>query len=99
MTAARWCAIWRSTFDFLFDKFNRFAFYQTKEDSYVVPETGHVDIYKMQVENQPRTNTPEVFGLHSNAEIGYFNTASRDIFSQILSLQSGAGSGGSASSK
>lgn len=85
--------------DFLFDKFNRFAFYQTKEDSYVVPETGHVDIYVTQVENQPRVNTPEVFGLHSNAEMGFFTTASRDILSQILSLQSGAGSGGGGASK
>jgi dynein heavy chain len=85
--------------DFLFDKFNRFAFFQTREDSYVVPETGHVDIYKTQVENQPRVNTPEVFGLHSNAEIGYFTTASRDILTHILSLQSGAGSGGGGSSK
>jgi len=85
--------------DFLFDKFNRFAFFQTKEDSYVVPETGHVDIYKTQVENQPRVNTPEVFGLHSNAEIGYFTTSSRDILTQVLSLQSGAGSGGGGASK
>jgi dynein heavy chain len=85
--------------DFLFDKFNRFAFYQTKEDSYVVPENGHVDIYKTQVENQPRVNTPEVFGLHSNAEIGYFTTASKDTLQQILSLQSGAGGGGGGQSK
>jgi len=85
--------------DFLFDKFNRFAFYPTDEDSYVVPETGHVDIYKTQVENQPRVNKPEVFGLHSNAEIGYFTTASRSIFDQIISLQSGAGGGGGGASK
>jgi len=85
--------------DFLFDKFNRFAFYQTKEDSYVVPENGHVDIYKTQVENQPRLNTPEVFGLHSNAEIGYFTTMSTDTLSQILSLQSGSGGGGGGASK
>jgi len=80
--------------DFLFDKFNRFAFYPTTEDSYVVPETGHADIYKTQVENQPRVNTPEVFGLHSNAEIGYFTNFSGENLSQILSLQSGAGGGG-----
>jgi len=85
--------------DFLFDKFNRFAFYQTKEDSYVVPENGHADIYKTQVENQPRVNTPEVFGLHSNAEIGYFTTASTETLFQILSLQSGAATGGGGSSK
>merc|ERR1712196_494932 len=85
--------------DFLFDKFNRFAFYQTKEDSYVVPEHGHADVYKTQVENQPRVNKPEVFGLHSNAKIGYFTTASMDTLSQILSLQSGSGAGGSGASK
>jgi len=84
--------------DFLFDKFNRFSFYPTKEDSYVVPETGHVDIYKQQVENQPRVNTPEVFGLHSNAEIGYFTDFSKENLSNILSLQSGAsGASGGAS--
>jgi len=85
--------------DFLFDKFNRFAFYHTQEDSYVVPEHGHVDIYKTQVENQPRVNTPEVFGLHSNAEIGYFTTASKDILGQIFSLQSGSGAAGGGASK
>jgi len=85
--------------DFLFDKFNRFAFYQTQEDSYVVPATGHVDVYKTQVENQPRVNTPEVFGLHSNAEIGYFTTASKDILNQIFSLQSGTSGGAGGQSK
>jgi len=85
--------------DFLFDKFNRFAFYQTNEDSYVVPQTGHVDIYKTQVENQPRVNTPEVFGLHSNAEIGYFTTSSRDILGHVLSLQSGSGAAAGGASK
>ena len=57
------------------------------------------DSYKTQVENQPRVNTPEVFGLHSNAEIGYFTTASKDTLQQILSLQSGAGGGGGGQSK
>merc|ERR1712086_953416 len=49
------------------------------------------DVYSNQVENQPRVNTPEVFGLHSNAEIGYFTTASKEIFEQALVLGSGAG--------
>jgi len=81
--------------DFLFDDFNRFEFYPTEDEFYVVPVTGSLDIYHNQVENQPRTNTPEVFGLHSNAEIGYFTTASREVFEQALILGSGAGSGSS----
>jgi len=80
--------------DFLFDEFNRFEFYPTEDEFYVVPVTGSLDIYHNQVENQPRVNTPEVFGLHSNAEIGYFTTASKEIFEQKLVLGAGAGGGG-----
>eukprot|EP00656_Telonema_subtile_P031897 TRINITY_DN3494_c0_g1_i5.p1 TRINITY_DN3494_c0_g1~~TRINITY_DN3494_c0_g1_i5.p1 ORF type:complete len:513 (+),score=163.03 TRINITY_DN3494_c0_g1_i5:92-1630(+) len=80
--------------DFLFDDFNRFEFFPTEDEFYLVPVTGSLDIYHNQVENQPRVNTPEVFGLHSNAEIGYFTTASKDLFEQALTLGSGAGGGG-----
>lgn len=41
-------------------------------------------------------NTPEVFGLHSNAEIGYYTKSARDMWMQLIELQpqtsdSGAG--------
>jgi dynein heavy chain len=78
----------------LFDDFNRFEFYPTEDEFYLVPVTGSREIYCNQVENQPRVNTPEVFGLHSNAEIGYFTTASKEIFEQKLVLGAGAGGGG-----
>lgn len=39
------------------------------------------------IESLPLTNTPEVFGLHSNAEIGYYTNATKEIWSYLLELQ------------
>ena len=32
-------------------------------------------------------NTPEVFGLHANAEINYFTRATKDMWSLLVELQ------------
>lgn len=40
-----------------------------------------------EIESLPLANTPEVFGLHSNAEIGYYTQAARDMWSHLLELQ------------
>lgn len=40
-----------------------------------------------EVESLPLANTPEVFGLHPNAEIGYYTQAARDMWSHLLELQ------------
>lgn len=39
------------------------------------------------IEALPLANTPEVFGLHSNAEIGYYTQAARDMWGHLLELQ------------
>lgn len=39
------------------------------------------------IEALPLANTPEVFGLHSNAEIGYYTKAARDMWHHLLELQ------------
>lgn len=39
------------------------------------------------IEALPLANTPEVFGLHSNAEIGYYTQAARDMWAHLLELQ------------
>jgi dynein heavy chain, axonemal len=48
------------------------------------------------IESLPLTNTPEVFGLHPNAEIGYYTKSTRDMWEQLIELQpqSGETSGG-----
>lgn len=44
------------------------------------------------IEALPLANTPEVFGLHSNAEIGYYTQAARAMWAHLLELQPQTGS-------
>lgn len=44
------------------------------------------------IEALPLTNTPEVFGLHPNAEIGYYTKSARDMWEQLIELQPQSGS-------
>lgn len=39
------------------------------------------------IESLPLANTPEVFGLHANAEINYFTRTTKDIWAQLVELQ------------
>jgi dynein heavy chain len=47
----------------------------------------------------PIINTTEVFGLHPNAEITYYNNAAKNIWMDLLLMKSSdsAGSGGASS--
>lgn len=40
-----------------------------------------------EIENLPLVNTPEVMGLHSNAEIGYYTQAAKDMWTHLIDLQ------------
>lgn len=40
-----------------------------------------------EIEILPLANTPEVFGLHPNAEIGYYSQAARDMWTHLIELQ------------
>ena len=54
------------------------------------------DQYLEAIELLPLANTPEVFGLHANAEINYFTRATKDLWIQLVELQpqtTDAGSG------
>ncbi|KAE9205971.1 Dynein heavy chain 10, axonemal [Phytophthora fragariae] len=90
--------------DFLFDDCQRFYFSRSGFD-YVLP--GALDgnssplalelgDYVATVETLPLTNSPAVFGLHPNAEIGYYTNMSKSVWKDLISLQprsaqSGAG--------
>ena len=39
------------------------------------------------IETLPLSNTPEVFGLHPNAEIGYYTNAAKEMWSHLVELQ------------
>ena len=73
--------------DFIFDTFQPFHFYHNSEVDYFIPPDGTRDSYIDYLEGLPLANTPEVFGLHTNAEIGYFTHAAKDMWSQLVELQ------------
>uniref|UniRef100_A0A8C2AJS1 Dynein heavy chain 10, axonemal-like n=1 Tax=Cyprinus carpio TaxID=7962 RepID=A0A8C2AJS1_CYPCA len=47
-----------------------------------------------EIESLPLANTAEVFGLHPNAEIGYYTQAARDIWTHLIELQPQTGDSG-----
>lgn len=82
--------------EFLFDTFQPFHFYYNEERGidYALPSgpvnnSGkiHRDVYANMIEKMDLVNSPEVFGLHANAEIGYLTNASRSLWTDLIELQ------------
>ncbi|XP_021113284.1 dynein heavy chain 10, axonemal isoform X1 [Heterocephalus glaber] len=73
--------------DFLFDAFQPFHFFQSKGVDYRLPTGDAKGKFVEAIEALPLANTPEVFGLHSNAEIGYYTQAARAMWGHLLELQ------------
>lgn len=46
------------------------------------------------IEELPDITVPKVFGLHSNAEISYYEIYAGDIWKNLIQMQSSAGDGG-----
>ncbi|XP_019908369.3 dynein heavy chain 10, axonemal [Esox lucius] len=80
--------------DFLFDTFQPFHFFHNQEADYKVPPDGPKENYAGEIETLPLVNTPEVFGLHPNAEIGYYTQAARDMWTHLIDLQPQTGESG-----
>uniref|UniRef100_A0A8B9BUE2 Dynein axonemal heavy chain 10 n=1 Tax=Anser brachyrhynchus TaxID=132585 RepID=A0A8B9BUE2_9AVES len=85
--------------DFIFDTFQTFHFYKNDEVDYKIPRGTVKDDFVVAIESLPLANTPEVFGLHANAEIGYYTKAVRDIWSHLLELQPQTGESGTGISR
>uniref|UniRef100_A0A8C2AG99 Dynein heavy chain 10, axonemal-like n=1 Tax=Cyprinus carpio TaxID=7962 RepID=A0A8C2AG99_CYPCA len=77
--------------DFIFDTFQPFHFFHNKDVDYKIPPDGPKQVY---IESLPLANTAEVFGLHPNAEIGYYTQAARDIWTHLIELQPQTGDSG-----
>ncbi|KAF2892470.1 hypothetical protein ILUMI_13689 [Ignelater luminosus] len=80
--------------DFLFDTFQPFHFYHDKTVDYTIPPDGTKDDYIAAIDELPLVNSPEVFGLHPNAEIGYYTQAVKEMWGILIDLQPQAGAGG-----
>ncbi|XP_070520949.1 dynein axonemal heavy chain 10 [Cardiocondyla obscurior] len=73
--------------DFLFDEFQPFHFYKDDFVDYVIPPEGDRDDYLRFIDELPLVNSPEVFGLHPNAEIEHFTQAIKRIWRHLIELQ------------
>ncbi|PRP82215.1 dynein-1-alpha heavy chain, flagellar inner arm I1 complex, partial [Planoprotostelium fungivorum] len=73
--------------DFLFDTFQPFHFYNDEKVNYSIPSDGPVQKYVSAIEALPHINSPEVFGLHSNAEVSYYTNASSEILNNLVFMQ------------
>ncbi|GAB0196984.1 dynein axonemal heavy chain 10 [Grus japonensis] len=85
--------------DFIFDTFQVFHFYKNDKVDYKIPQGTVKDDFVEAIESLPLANTPEVFGLHANAEIGYYTQAVRDMWSHLLELQPQTGETGTGISR
>ena len=80
--------------DFIFDTFQPFHFFVNEDVDYVIPNATTRQDFLDYVETLPLANGPDVFGLHPNAEIGYFTDMAQRIWGQLVELQPQTGSGG-----
>lgn len=82
--------------DFLFDTFQPFHFYKDRKVDYKIPPDGDKEDYIAFIDILPLVNNPDVFGLHPNAEIGYYTNAAREMWMYLIELQpqTGATEGG-----
>eukprot|EP01060_Flectonema_neradi_P004124 TRINITY_DN12705_c0_g1_i2.p1 TRINITY_DN12705_c0_g1~~TRINITY_DN12705_c0_g1_i2.p1 ORF type:complete len:4231 (+),score=761.72 TRINITY_DN12705_c0_g1_i2:111-12803(+) len=61
---------------------------------YTVPSSGGLDLYRTKISELPRTDEPEVFGMHPNASLRYQLQESQQLLGTLLAIQPRASSKG-----
>ena len=55
--------------------------------TYYAPADGKIEHYREYIDGLPLIDPPEVFGLHSNANIAYMTQESNRVIATVLSIQ------------
>lgn len=63
------------------------------------PQKFDREAYRKYIEEKLPPESPQMFGLHPNAEIGYLTTTGETLFEYILSVQGGGSGGGGGKKK
>ncbi|XP_076815353.1 dynein axonemal heavy chain 5-like isoform X1 [Clavelina lepadiformis] len=69
---------------------DKFSFYT----GYIIPKAKTIQEYHSYIDNLPLVDTPEVFGLHTNADITYQTNMANESLGTIVSIQPKESSGG-----
>jgi dynein heavy chain len=85
--------------DFLFDAFQPFHFYTSPQCDYRLPHQQTLASSMEMIESLPLVTSPEVFGLHPNAEISYMTQSTRELWGGLVSMQPRGGGAGGVSSE
>ncbi|XP_043531467.1 dynein axonemal heavy chain 8-like [Chiloscyllium plagiosum] len=80
------CKVWFS--EKMFD--SKFSFYT----DYIIPICASVESYLEYIQTLPAVDTPQVFGLHPNADITYQSNTAAEILNTITNIQPKETSGG-----
>ena len=85
--------------EFIFDKNQKF-FFQRSDYDYVIPmEAENHEQTLIHIDDIPIFTAPNVFGLHSNAEIQYYNNAAKSLWTWTLEMQTSDGGDGGGSNR
>lgn len=79
---------------FIFDTNQKFFFARAGGNEYVIPNEETFEQNIEFVANIPLFTPPQVFGLHSNAEISYFTNATKELMINIIEMSSSDASAG-----
>lgn len=71
--------------DFIFDSNQKFFFSRSGAD-YIIPTEETFELTLEFIDKIPLFTTPQVFGLHSNAEIQYFSASAKALWLDIMEM-------------
>ena len=63
-----------------------FRFVEGNDTYYIPPVNPDIEVYRKYIESLPLVDDPEVFGLHSNADLVYRTAQTADVLSTILDI-------------